>query len=47
MVYFYKKNNLTCKLLVINTDNFYYNQTLISLKKYFNVEYIYIDLDKN
>jgi hypothetical protein len=47
LLYFYKKNNLKCKLLVINTDNFYYNQTLISLKKYFNLEYIYIDLDKN
>jgi hypothetical protein len=47
LLYFYKKNNLNCKLLVLKTDNFYYNQTLDSLKKYFNLEYIYIDFDKS
>ncbi len=46
LIYVYKKYNLTCKLLVIETDNFYYNQTLNSLKKYFNLEYFFVSLNK-
>jgi hypothetical protein len=45
-LYIYKKNNMKCKLLVIKTTNFYYNQILISLNKYFNLDYIYLDFDK-
>jgi hypothetical protein len=47
LLYFYKKSNLSCKLAVIKTDNFFYNLSLKSLKKYFNLEYIYIEPDKN
>ena len=47
LLYFYKKNNLKCKLAVIKTDNFYYNQSLISLQKYFKLEYIYLEFNKN
>ena len=47
LLYFYKKSNLTCKLAVIKTDNYFYNQTLLSLQKYFNLEYIYLDFDTN
>ena len=46
LLYEYKKNNLKSKLLVIKTDNFYYNQTLESLRKYFNLEYVYLDINK-
>ena len=34
------------KLLVIKSDNYFYNQSLISLKKHFNLEYIYLDFNK-
>lgn len=47
LLYFYKKNNLKCKLAVIKTDNFFYNQSLISLQKYFNLEYLYLEFNKN
>jgi len=47
LLYVYKKNNLNCKLLVLKTDDFYYNQSLESLKKYFNLEYIYLEVGKN
>jgi hypothetical protein len=47
LLYFYKKSNLTCKLAVIKTDNYFYNQTLLSLQKYFNLIYIYLDFDTN
>jgi hypothetical protein len=46
LLYFYKKNNLKCKLLVLKTDNFFYNQTIESLKNVFKLEYIYLDLGK-
>ena len=47
LLYQYKKNKLSCKLLVLKTDNFYYNQTLDSLKKYFGLEYFYISPNKS
>ena len=45
-LYMYKKNNMKCKLLVIKTTNFYYNQTLISINNYFNLEYIFLDFNR-
>lgn len=45
-LYFYKKNKMKSKLLVIKSDNYFYNQSLISLKKHFNLEYIYLDFNK-
>lgn len=42
----YFKDGLKCKLLVYKTDNFYYNQSLESLKRYFNVEYFYVDIER-
>jgi hypothetical protein len=42
LLYFYKTNNLTSKLLVVESNNKYYNSTLELIKKYFGVEYIYI-----
>lgn len=47
LLYQYIKNKLTCKLLVLKTDNFYYNQTLDSLKQYFNLDYLYLEPHKN
>jgi hypothetical protein len=47
LLYTYISNGLKCKLLVLKTDNFYYNQTLNSLKEHFNLEYIYLDFNKN
>ena len=47
LLYYYKINNLNCKLLVLKTNDFYYNQSLDSLKKYFNLEYIYLEVNKN
>ena len=46
-LYIYKKNNMKCKLLVIKTTNFFYNQSLISLNKYFKIDYIFLDFNKN
>lgn len=46
LLYYYKSNNLTSKLLVVESNNKYYNSTLELIKKYFDVEYIYIRPDK-
>ena len=46
-LYHYYKNNLSCKLLVVNTNNVYYNNTLSLISKYFNIQYEYIDINKN
>ena len=46
LLYIYKQNNLNCKLLVVNSNNTYYNTTLALIKKYYNVDFIYIDLGK-
>jgi hypothetical protein len=45
LLYVYKKNNLTEKLLVIETTNVYYNNLLHLIKKYFNIDYIFIKPD--
>ena len=45
LLYIYKKNNLTEKLLVIETKNVYYNNLLNLIKKYFNIEFFYIKPD--
>ena len=42
LLYHYKINNLKSKLLVVESSNKYYNSTLELIKKYFNIEYIYI-----
>lgn len=47
LLYIYKKANSTSKLLVVNSDNTYYNSSLSLIKKYYNVDYIYIDLGQN
>lgn len=47
LLFSYKKNNLRGKLLVLESDNFFYNQCLSSLKKYFDLEYFYIKPSHN
>lgn len=47
LLYMYKKNNVTCKLLVVNSPNKYYNILLKIISKYYNVEYIHVDLNTN
>jgi hypothetical protein len=42
LLYHYKINNLSSKLLVVESSNKYYNHTLEIIKKYFNIDYIYI-----
>lgn len=45
LLYVYHKNKLTEKLLVIETTNVYYNNLLNLIKKYFNIDYIFIKPD--
>lgn len=45
--YMYHKFGLKCKILVLKTDNFYYNLTLTLLKKYFDLEYIFLEMNTN
>ena len=40
LLYLHQKNNLNCKLLVPDTDNFYFNQSLFSLAKHFGLQYM-------
>jgi len=47
LLYFYKKHNLKEKLLVVESENKYYNSTLELIKKYFDVEYLFINPNKN
>jgi hypothetical protein len=42
LLYYYKMNNLKSKLIVVESNNKYYNSTLELIKLYFDVEYIYI-----
>ena len=46
LLYIYKKVNLDCKLLVVNSNNVYYNTTLDLIKKHYAVEFYYIDPEK-
>lgn len=43
LLYHYISNNCSAKLLVVKTDNNYYNITLSLIQKYFNIEYLYIN----
>jgi hypothetical protein len=43
LLYHYMRNNLQSKLLVVNSTNSYYNATLKLIRKYFNIEFLYID----
>jgi hypothetical protein len=47
LLYFYKKHNLKEKLLVVESENKYYNSTLELIKKYFHVEYLFIKPNKS
>jgi hypothetical protein len=47
LLYFLKKNNINCKLLVLKTDNFFYNQSLESLKNYFDLDFFYLNPNVN
>jgi len=47
LLFFYKMAGLKIKLLVVKSDNIYYNNTLKLIQKYFHVEYIFIETDKN
>jgi len=46
LLYHYKINNMTSKLLVVKTNNIYYNACLELIKKYFNVDYVFIETNK-
>jgi hypothetical protein len=46
LLHYYKTNNLTSKLLVVESNNMYYNNLLSLIKSYFNVEYFYIKENK-
>jgi len=46
LIYIYKLNNLNCKLLVVTSENKYYNSTLTLIKNLLKIEYIFIDPDK-
>jgi hypothetical protein len=47
LLYIYKKFNIQAKLLAIKTDNWQYNILLELIKKYFDVEYFYINFNIN
>ena len=42
LLYCYKVNNLKAKMLVVESDNKYYNSLLELIKKYFKIEYLFI-----
>jgi hypothetical protein len=46
LLYHYTVNRLSSKLIVVETDNKYYNLTLKLLKDWFDVEYIFIKPNK-
>jgi hypothetical protein len=43
LLYHFQRSNIKAKLLVCNSTNKYYNTTLNLIKKYYNIEYLYID----
>lgn len=47
ILFMYKQYSLPLKLLVVKSDNKYYNGTLELIRKYFDIEYIYIETDRN
>jgi len=46
LLYHYKINNLSSKLLVVKTSNTYVNSILGVIKKYFDVDYVFIEPNK-
>jgi hypothetical protein len=47
LIYVYKKNNMNCKVLALKSDSIEYNNLLKLLKDNFNIDYYYIDFEKN
>jgi hypothetical protein len=47
LLYIYKKYNLTSKLIVVHSNNKYYNHILKLIKDNYNIEYIYLNTNKN
>jgi len=47
ILFMYTKYNIPLKLLVVKSENKYYNNTLEIIQKYFDIEYIYIETDTN
>jgi len=47
LLYNYINSNLKLKLLVVKSDNNYYNILLSLIKTYFNIEYIFIEINQN
>lgn len=42
LLYYYNNLNLGCKLLVVESNNKYYNSLLNLIKTYYNIEFLYI-----
>ena len=47
ILYIFTTKNIKAKLLVVKSDNKYYNTILDLIKKYYNIEYIYIEPNTN
>jgi hypothetical protein len=47
LLYIYTKFNIKAKLLVVKSDNHYYNVLLKLIQNNYDVEYFYLDLDTN
>jgi hypothetical protein len=47
ILYIFIQNNIKAKLLVVKSENKYYNITLDLIKKYYNIEYIFIEPNTN
>ena len=47
LLYIYKKYNMISKLLVVQSNNKYYNDTLKLIKDNYDIEYIYVSTNKN
>jgi len=47
LLYHFQKSNIKAKLVVCNSSNKYYNTTLNLIKKYYDVEYLYIDTSQS
>jgi hypothetical protein len=47
ILYIFISNNIKAKLLVVKSENKHYNTTLDLIKKYYNIEYFYIEPNTN
>jgi hypothetical protein len=47
LLYYYCEFNLKCKLLVLESNNKYYNSLLELIEKYYNIEFIFIKENKS